>query len=190
MGVALRNHDDETGNVYQLRPAQAGLFADNDVASRRIDPKRHVLKFKVRSDWDDGDVPLEQAVQLGLDDASVDRAQLAREATDGLPISDRECLRRELGSDASGHARAKFKSERDATVLALFHRFKRSEGYEQAVCSLFSVVSLDPTYMRDEPPSWILRLFCEEKRLLMETFCRDGDKRIELGDSEESEDEG
>jgi hypothetical protein len=185
----LKNHDDDAKPT--ARSQQMGLFGNVVVTAnqQRRNPHCALLRFPIRKDWDDGDVPLELPVQLGLDDASVDRVSLAREATDGLPISDRECVRRELGSDASGHARARFKAERDKIVLALFHRLKRTEGYEAAVCSLFSVIAQDPTYMRDDPPTWLIELFAQERALLMATFTRDGDRRVELGDSPDEDDE-
>lgn len=190
LGVAqLSTHEDDANDTTQ--PAQASLFGDvaNTNAKPRVDPKRALLKFGVRRDVDD--IPLVKPVQLGLGDADVDRAELARGVTDGEPLSERAILRIIEGSDASGHRRAEFNVEASECLEAFFHQAKLICGFELAVCMVFSMVSKAPTYL-ETCPEWIIKLlFIDEKELIFSTFygLKD-DRRPELGDSgDDSEDE-
>lgn len=188
LGVAqLPSRIDDEDTAEQ--PAQAELFqriAANTNAPR-IRPDRALIKFSVRRDVDH-DVPLARPKQLGLEDASVDRLKLARGVQHGEPLSERAILRIVEGSDQSGHRRKTFTTEVNETVESFFHASQALYGLEQAVCMTFSLVSRAPTYMRDNPPSWLLRLFAEERALLMHTFHDGaGDRRIELGESGEDD---
>ena len=132
------------------------------------------------------DIPAVEMVQCGLFDALTDREELAREAP-SLPLSERAILRHEDGSDKSGNRRALFREEVDATLAAFFHVAKESEGYDSAVLMLFRMVSRDADYVKLAPP-WMRQLFEEERDLLMSAFWSNA-LTIELGESQEQEDE-
>jgi hypothetical protein len=179
MGGVRAIKEKPRSNVYHLRPSQGSLWEDvaNDVVAPRFDPRRTLVKARVRRDLaelDDGDIPLEEAVQHGLFDADVDRSAFVRAVVDGQPISDREFLRQDTGSDASGHARSQFRAERSRALAAFFNALKRECGYEDAVCKLFSLLSRDTAYMRESPDQWVLQLFVDEKPLLLEAFAGKG----------------
>lgn len=159
-------------------------------SNARVRPERTLLRFRVRRDFvPDKDVPLERAHQLGLEDASVDRAALAAGVENGQPLSEREILRVLDGTDTSGYKRAKLNAEVEACLLAAFHRGKRKVGYHLTVCALFSMVSRDQSFLRIAP-EWLVELFLDERELLFDVFHNhQDDRRLEPGDSDDEDEE-
>lgn len=182
-------------NVLPFKaPQQASLFGDvlpENTNEPRFNPRRALLKFGVRSDFkrDEGDVPLAKAKQLGLGDEDEDRT-VGKVVTDGVPLSERAILRVLEGSDVSGHRRATFNEEVHEAVEAFFHGAQALFGFDAAVAMLFSMLSGAPTYVRDNPPSWLLQLFADERELLFEVFHDHlNDRRIDPACPFDSDDE-
>lgn len=184
-GLTKRIHS----NVVPIRAVQADLFdaplPANDTR-RALDPKRALVKFKVRADVS-GDIPLAKPKQLGLEEE--DRT-VPEVVTHGVPLSERAILRVIEGSDVSGHRRLAFSAEVDAAVEAFWHASQGLFGFDAAVVLLFSLLSGSMDYMRETPPEWILTLFAEEKDALMTVFSnhRD-DRRVEPATPFDDEDE-
>ncbi len=183
---------DRKDNVVPLRPHQASLFGDvsNDNAQPRFDPRRTLIKARVRRDFvPDDDLPLEAPVQHGLFEADEREENANLVIVDGQAISDREFLRRDVGTSESGHRRAQFRDERNRALFALFTAMRKDSGYEEAVCALFSLLSRDPAYWRDQPEQWVLQLFCDEKQMLIERFCSNASSGFLLPASPDDDDE-